>query len=108
MPAGSATARAATSRTDLWDASALSAVRQSAVNWSRSNMFMLPLWREFHDKSKFPAETLPHGGSRRKGQIPACQRKAQVAPDLVMTGHDGVRKRRDAATAPPTACSANL
>src|SRR5215475_3623265 len=45
MPEGSATARAATSRTDLWDESSLSAARQSAVNCSRSNMHMLPSTR---------------------------------------------------------------
>src|SRR6516164_279286 len=39
---GSATARATTSRTDLWVESALTAARQSAINWSTSNIACLP------------------------------------------------------------------
>src|SRR6478609_7820415 len=47
MPAGSATARASTSRTDLWDESSLSEARQSAENRSRSNIDMLPFGNDF-------------------------------------------------------------
>ena len=42
------TARASTSRTDLWDESSFSAARQSALNCSRSNMWEAP----FRERSR--------------------------------------------------------
>jgi hypothetical protein len=51
---GSETARATTSRTDLWDESALSAARQSAANCSRSNIFS-SIIKKFADRAELSA-----------------------------------------------------